>query len=124
MPCTLREEIASKNNIEKLDSNTLWPGYKGIIIKIYIVKKKVITGERKKIKIFELEGIIISLINNFNPSAKGCKKPSIPVILGPFLLWTLLITFLSISVNNAIHNNIKITLLIKNNNFSIKKYNI
>jgi len=79
---------------------------------------------KKKIKILEFDGMIISFINNFRPSANGCKKPNIPVRLGPFLLCTLLITFLSMSVNKAIHNNIKITLLRKNNNFSAIKYNI
>jgi hypothetical protein len=86
IPCTLRDEIANKNNIEKLDSKTLCPGYNGINIKIKIVKKKVMTGDKKKINKFELEGIMISFINNFKPSANGCKKPSIPVRLGPFLL--------------------------------------
>ena len=83
---------------------------------IKIVKKNVTAGYKKNIKKLELEEI-----NNFKPSANGCRKPNKPVKFGPFLLWTLLITFLSINVNIAIHNSINIILKIKNNNFSNKK---
>jgi hypothetical protein len=35
--------------------------------------------------LLEVSGIISSLKNNFNPSAKGCNKPKKPIILGPCL---------------------------------------
>lgn len=89
-----------------------------------MVKKKVNIGDNKKITKLALEGITISLITNFKPSAKACKKPNIPVRLGPFLLCTLLITLRSINVKNAIQSKINTILTKKNASFSINKYNI
>jgi hypothetical protein len=45
---------------------------------------KIKTGAKKKIKILALPGIINSFINNFKPSANGCKIPNgPPSTLGP-----------------------------------------
>jgi hypothetical protein len=42
---------------------------------------------------------------NFKPSAKGCKKPQIPTIFGPFLRCIEAIAFLSANVKKAMHIN-------------------
>ena len=43
-------------------------------------------GAKIKITLLALLGIIVSLINSFKPSAKGCNTPKIPTTLGPRLL--------------------------------------
>ena len=49
------------------------------------LKKRVKNGPKTNKNLFDFVGIIISLITNFKPSAKGCKTPQIPVTVGPFL---------------------------------------
>ncbi len=43
-------------------------------------------------------GNIVSLANNFTPSANGCNKPKTPTTFGPFLIWIEPSTFLSAKV--------------------------
>jgi hypothetical protein len=75
------------------------------------VKLKVIIGEIKNKKNVELDKYSTSFKSNFKPSAKGCKKPKIPSILGPLLRCILLKTLRSSNVKKAIPNSIKITEL-------------
>ena len=51
--------------------------------------------------ILELLGRIVSLANNFSPSANGCNKPKKPMTFGPFLLCIIPIIFLSAIVKYA-----------------------
>ena len=44
---------------------------------------------------------MVSLTNNFNPSANGCSKPKKPMTFGPFLLCMIPIIFLSAIVKYA-----------------------
>lgn len=60
--------------------------------------KNVMLGDKMKIVKFALNGNTVSLANNFNPSAKGCKSPKTPTTLGPFLHCIAAITFLSSNV--------------------------
>lgn len=121
---TLKDDTAKRIINENVESSTINPGWNGIIKNINTVKKKVIKGDIMNIKKLELEGTIISLSNNFKPSANGCKKPNRPVTLGPFLLCTEAITFLSTKVKSAIEINIKTIFNMKKSTFSVKKENI
>jgi hypothetical protein len=56
---------------------------KGITTHPIKLKNKVRLEPKINKNLLALFGIIISLMINFNPSAKGCKKPQIPVTLGP-----------------------------------------
>jgi hypothetical protein len=49
------------------------------------LKNKVKAGAQINKKLLALFGIIISLITNFKPSAKGCKIPQIPTTAHPVL---------------------------------------
>jgi len=62
---------------------------------------KVINGAKIKIIMFALLGKIVSFVNNFKPSAKGCNKPYIPTTLEPRRYCIDAITFLSIKVRYA-----------------------
>ena len=75
--------------------------------------------ENKKIKTLELLGKIISLSNNFSPSAIGCNKPKKPTIFGPLRLCILDIAFLSNKVVMAIDNKLNI-ITTNTSNKSIK----
>lgn len=59
------------------------PYLKGMINQFKILKKNTAIGVNKKITVFALLGKIVSLQNNFKPSAIGCVSPKIPVVLGP-----------------------------------------
>jgi hypothetical protein len=48
---------------------------KGIIDQLIKLKINVKAGANKKIIVFIEVGNIVSLLNNFKPSAKGCNKP-------------------------------------------------
>jgi len=50
------------------------------------LKNNVKNGPKTNKNLFALVGIIISLMTSFKPSAKGCKIPQKPTILGPFRL--------------------------------------
>jgi hypothetical protein len=105
MPYTAKEDTASKNNIEFGVSSSATVVLNGITNHNNILLNRVNTGAIKYKKRFALVGIIISLRNNFKPSAIGCKNPKKPAIFGPLLLCTLPITFRSNNVVNAIVNN-------------------
>ena len=51
------------------------PSPKGITAQPIKLKIKVIMGASMKSVVFALLGKILSLANNFNPSANGCSKP-------------------------------------------------
>jgi hypothetical protein len=82
------------------------------------LKNKAIIGASKNIILFDLLGIIVSFINNFKPSAKGCKIPKIPTTFGPLRLCILAIILRSSNVKKA--TEIKIGI-IKIKLFIIKK---
>lgn len=65
------------------------------------LKNNVKNGPNKNKNLFAFVGIIISLITNFKPSAKGCKKPYIPTTLGPFRRCIEAIALRSAKVKNA-----------------------
>jgi len=75
--------------------------------------KKVKKGARKKIFLLLNQIIISSLENNFNPSEKGCKRPSHPTLLGPFRFCLNLNTFRSNNVKKATQINTQIKTSIK-----------
>jgi hypothetical protein len=74
---------------------------KGITAQEKRANKKVITGEKKNIKVLEEKGIIDSLDNNLTPSAIGCNNPQKPTTLGPLLLCIEAKSFLSNKVKKA-----------------------
>ena len=49
------------------------------------LKNKVKNGANTNKNLLDLLGKMISFTISFNASAKGCKIPQNPVILGPFL---------------------------------------
>ena len=51
------------------------------------LKTKVSIGATRNKVPLEVAGIVVSLTNNFRPSAKGCSKPTNPITLGPLRLW-------------------------------------
>lgn len=50
-------------------------------------KISAITGERKKINMFDLKGIDCSLVNSFSASAIGWGIPIRLTLFGPFRIW-------------------------------------
>ena len=79
---------------------------KGIKVQHNILITKVNIGDNINKKKFELLGINVSLLNNFNASAIACNKPYIPTILGPLLRCILANIFLSRTVKKATDNRI------------------
>ena len=63
-----------------------------------------INGAIINITLFEWFGIIVSFVNNFNPSANGCSNPHTPTTFGPSLNCIAANTFLSTNVKYAILN--------------------
>ena len=57
---------------------------KGITAHPIKLKKRVRNGANKKRNLLALFGKMTSLTISFKASAKGCKIPHMPVILGPF----------------------------------------
>lgn len=95
------EDTAIINNIPSGQSAAATPSPSGTTAQdnSAIVKPK--TGAIIKIILFECVGIIVSFVNNFTPSANGCKIPPIPVVVGPFLNCIDPSTFLSAKVTKA-----------------------
>jgi hypothetical protein len=104
MPYTPKEEMTKTNNKLLFKLNNLVYKSKEITTQPTKLKNKVKNGPKINKKLFVFEGIISSLITNFKPSAKGCKKPQIPTIFGPFLLCIEAITFLSAKVKKSNNN--------------------
>jgi hypothetical protein len=75
IPYTLKEDIAKKYKIPKSISAKTTPYLKGITNQFKRLKKKTAIGVNKKITVFALLGKIVSLKNNFKPSAMGCVNP-------------------------------------------------
>ena len=71
--------------------------FKSIGITAHAIKAstKVKIGDKINKNLFESSGNIVSLDNNFKPSAIGCKRPKGPTTLGPFLNCIEPMTFLS-----------------------------
>jgi hypothetical protein len=61
------------------------PSPYGITPHVNKAKVKAITGAIKNITKLACVGNIVSLVNSFTPSAKGCKRPHTPTTLGPTL---------------------------------------
>ena len=101
IPYTLSEDVANKYRIPTLISDITTCSDNGITAQPIKLKIKVIIGAIKKIVKLELLGIIVSLTNNFKPSANGCNRPINPMTLGPFLLCIIPIIFLSAIVKYA-----------------------
>ena len=87
------------------------PSDKGITAHPIKLKIKVKLGAIKKIFVLVLVGKVVSLVNNFKPSAKGCVSPIKPITLGPLRLWIAPIIFLSAIVKYATAINNGITKL-------------
>lgn len=64
-------------------SATTIPNPKGTTAQPNTLKTNVKYGLNTKSRALARFGIIISLIINFKPSAKGCSKPQGPTTLGP-----------------------------------------
>lgn len=96
---------------------------KGNTIHEKILRVKVSIGAIRNIIKFEELGIIVSLPINLKPSAKACKRPKIPVTLGPLLRCIEANTFLSNRVKKAI-DNIMGSIKGKNLNQFKSKFNI
>jgi len=69
------------SNLVKLSSRSK---VKGKIVHVKKLKLNTNNGAIKNNFQLDFKGMIISLINNFNPSAIGCKRPNKPTTLGPF----------------------------------------
>ena len=93
--------MANIYKIPKLISAKTFKKLNGNTVQFKKLKNKAKIGANKKITLFALLGIIVSLINNFSPSAKGCKTPKRPTTLGPLLLCIFAIIFLYNKVKNA-----------------------
>ena len=59
----------------KFKSQSTKPSENGITDHPIRLKIKAIEGANKKMFIFPLFGNVVSLTNNFKPSASGCKRP-------------------------------------------------
>jgi hypothetical protein len=73
--CTLKEDIAKMYNRPIFKSANANPFPKGTTTHPAKDNANVNTGANVKIIIFELLGKIVSLRNNFKPSANGCSSP-------------------------------------------------
>jgi hypothetical protein len=82
----------------------------GITLQLTKLKTNMKSGDKTKIREFDLAGTTSSLTTNFRPSAIGCSKPQKPTTLGPRLLCIEAITFLSANVKYATATNIQIIL--------------
>jgi len=78
---------------------TTIPSEKGITDHPIRLNTKDKAGDNKKIPVFALVGNVVSLVNNFRPSARGCNKPIKPITFGPLLLCMAPIIFRSAIVN-------------------------
>jgi hypothetical protein len=56
---------------------------KGKTVQVRKLKNKANIGAIINTILLDLLGIIVSFINNFKPSAKGCKIPKNPTTFGP-----------------------------------------
>lgn len=122
MPCTLKEEIANKNNVDNGKLIEIWPACTGMVNQIRRVQKKVNNGAARNINRFALDGRINSFNNSFRPSAIGCNNPNNPATFGPRLRWILDIDFRSNSVKKAIVNNTDIITIRKFKKYTICRY--
>jgi len=84
------------------DSTNVSP--KGTIAKLAKANKNVKIGANINKNLLATLGNNVSFNNNFKPSAKGCNKPQIPTIFGPFLFCIAPKTLRSAKVKNAIDN--------------------
>jgi hypothetical protein len=75
---------------------------------------KIMIDEQMNKYFMDFQGVIGSLITNFNASATGCNNPNIPIKFGPFRCWILPKRFRSKTVKKAAERiNIKINMIIK-----------
>ena len=70
----------------KLMSHKTTPSEKGITAQLSILNIKNDIGANKKTAVSALVGNVVSLANNFKPSARGCVRPIKPITLGPLRL--------------------------------------
>lgn len=75
--------MAKKKRIPKFKSAKIIPKFIGIIDQISKLKKKQKKGANKNNNLSAFVGKIVSLKNNFNPSAIGCNNPKNPIKFGP-----------------------------------------
>jgi hypothetical protein len=71
---------------------------KGITTHPISDSRKLTIGANKKILVLAVLGKIVSLANNFNPSASGCNNPKTPITFGPLRRCIAPIIFLSANV--------------------------
>lgn len=79
-------------------------------------------GESKKTMMFAEVGKVVSFVNNFSPSEKGCSRPIYPIIFGPLRLWIDPMIFRSAIVKYATEISNGITTLKIFNKSTIKKF--
>ena len=89
----------------KLNVKVTLKTLKGITDQLIKLRNNVKNGAKKNKILCDFKGITISLVSNFKPSAKGCKKPHTPTTLGPFRRWIEAITLRSAKVKKAMDNN-------------------
>lgn len=75
IPYTLNEDMVKRYNIPKFILAKTVPSENGITAQPTKLNTNVITGAKKKRVILAEVGKVVSLTNNFNPSANGCKSP-------------------------------------------------
>lgn len=65
--------------IPRFKSLKTTPSDKGITDQPTRLKIKAKEGANKNIPVFAFVGKVVSLTNNFKPSARGCKRPMKPI---------------------------------------------
>ena len=100
-----QEEIDKINNSEGASVISAELAVSGRAAQPIKLKLKVSTGDNINRNLLDLLGIGLSLINNFKPSANGCKRPQNPTTSGPFLRCIPAITLRSANVKYAMVTN-------------------
>ena len=77
--------MANRNRRPKSKSTNQLVNENGIKDQPKRLKNSVKIGATRKLKVFELVGITVSLSRSLRPSARGCNKPNNPTLLGPSL---------------------------------------
>jgi hypothetical protein len=99
------EDITNKYNKLKSIFIKRLSMLKGMTSQAIKLKNNVLIGAKMNKNKFVLYGNINSFSINFRPSARGCKTPLMPVILGPLRRCIEPIIFLSANVKKAIDIN-------------------
>lgn len=82
--------------------NTICGWEKGYRVQRSRARKRLRTGDIKKVEMFAIDGIACSFTNSFKASAIGWGRPIIATLFGPFRSWIYPRIFRSRRVKNAI----------------------